>query len=200
MVGMIIKFIKNSIFRLYLKKIRKYINIGSNSILDNNFRVDVRFGTHKRISIGEDCVLNCNIIFETEQGEIKIGDRVFIGGSNFHCINSIVIGNDVMFSWGCTVIDNNSHSLIAHDRINDVLAWKKGIEEGCIGKYKDWSVVKNAPIVIKDKVWVGFNSIIMKGITIGEGAVIAAGSVVTKDVPDYAIVGGNPAKIIKYTT
>ena len=53
-------------------------------------------------------------------------------------------------------------------------------------------------IIIKNDVWIGVNSTILDGITIGNGAVIAAGSVVTKDVPPYAIVGGNPAKIIKY--
>lgn len=52
--------------------------------------------------------------------------------------------------------------------------------------------------VIGNDVWIGLNSIIMRGVTIGDGAVIAAGSVVTKDIPPYAIVGGVPAKIIKY--
>ncbi|MCB0501084.1 MAG: hypothetical protein KDD32_00210 [Bacteroidetes bacterium] len=51
--------------------------------------------------------------------------------------------------------------------------------------------------MIKDKAWIGFNVIILKGVTIGEGAVVGAGSVVTKDVPDYTIVVGNPAKLIK---
>lgn len=53
-------------------------------------------------------------------------------------------------------------------------------------------------IIIKNDVWIGANSILVDGITIGNGAVVAAGSVVTKDVPPYAIVGGNPAKVIKY--
>ena len=77
--------------------------------------------------------------------------------------------------------------------------WKKGLDEGAWGKYKDWSKVENAQIIIQDNVWIGFNSIVLKGVTIGEGAVVAAGSVVTKDVPPFAVVGGNPAKIIKYT-
>lgn len=53
-------------------------------------------------------------------------------------------------------------------------------------------------IIIKDDVWIGLHSIILSGVTIGQGAIVAAGSVVTKDVPPYAIVGGNPAKVIKY--
>lgn len=53
-------------------------------------------------------------------------------------------------------------------------------------------------IIVKDDVWIGANSTILSGVTINKGAIVAAGSVVTKDVPPYAIVGGNPAKVIKY--
>lgn len=62
-------------------------------------------------------------------------------------------------------------------------------------KLEAWS---KGPIIIKDDVWIGMDSIIMSGITIEQGAIIAAGSVVTKNVPAYSIVGGNPAKVIKY--
>lgn len=54
------------------------------------------------------------------------------------------------------------------------------------------------PISIEDEVWIGFGTIILSGVTISKGAIVAAGSVVTKDIPPYAIVAGNPAKIIKY--
>lgn len=56
----------------------------------------------------------------------------------------------------------------------------------------------NGPIVVSDDVWLGIDTMVMSGVTIGQGAVVAARSVVVKDVPPYAIVGGNPAKIIKY--
>jgi len=56
----------------------------------------------------------------------------------------------------------------------------------------------NGPIIVKDDVWLGMDVIILSGLTIGQGAVIAAGSVVTKSIPPYAIAGGNPAKIISY--
>ena len=58
--------------------------------------------------------------------------------------------------------------------------------------------ISKGPIVIDDDVWIGFSSIVLSGVHIGQGAVIAAGSVVVKDVPPYAIVGGNPARVIKY--
>ena len=152
------------------------------------------------IIIGEDCLLQGSIIIETEHGKIKIGNRTFIGGNTkIICAKEIEIGNDVMFAWGCTVNDTNAHSLLSYERTNDNMLWKKGVDEGTIGKYKDWSKVKSAKITIKNKAWVGFNTIILKGVTIGEGAVVAAGSVVTKDVPDFTIVGGNPAAIIGKT-
>ncbi|KAA6317720.1 hypothetical protein EZS27_032171, partial [termite gut metagenome] len=94
----------------------------------------------------------------------------------------------------------NFISIVSSERLKDMSNFREEFKERTIGKNTDLSVIKSAPIVIKDKAWIGFNSIIMKGITIGERAIVAAGSVVIKDVPDYAVVGGNPVKIIKYTT
>ena len=177
----------------------KYIKKGSSSNIEH-LQLNLRSKEDRvYITIGDDCVINATI--NMGQCNIKIGDRVMINdGTTFYCVNGISIGSDVMISWGCTLIDNNSHSLISAERLKELATARKEYEQGTIGDNTDWSLVKNAPIVIKDKVWIGFNSIIMKGVTIGEGAVVAAGSVVTKDVPDYAVVGGNPAELIKYTT
>jgi acetyltransferase-like isoleucine patch superfamily enzyme len=136
-------------------------------------------------------------VFENENGYIKIGDRTFIGGGNFISVDKIIIGNDVLISWGCTFMDNNAHSTKWSEREHDVRDWKRGIEENKIGHYKNWDYVKSSPIVVKDKVWIGFEVVILKGVTIGEGAIVASRSVVTKDVPDWTIVAGNPAKVIR---
>jgi acetyltransferase-like isoleucine patch superfamily enzyme len=165
-----------------------------------SFNAEIRGGEEKRkifISIGNESIISGDYIIENPNGKISIGDRTFIGGGTFISIQSIEIGNDVMFSWGCTVMDNDAHSLNWNDRVNDVRDWKKGLDEKKIGAYKDWSKVDSAPVVIRDKAWIGFNVIILKGVTIGEGAVVAAGSVVTKNVDPYTLVGGNPARVIK---
>ena len=94
-----------------------------------------------------------------------------------------------MISWGVTVTDHNSHSLKFSERQSDVLNWHKG--------KKDWSKVRIQNVVIDDKAWIGFNAILLKGIKIGEGAIVAAGSVVSKDVPAYTIVAGNPATLVQ---
>lgn len=196
---MVIKKILKKIYRKFYPVVPSiFLLVGENSDT-NNLIVDVRNPCDKevKIRVGKDCVINGNFVIEKNSGKIEIGNRTFIGGGLFISIDSIIIGDDVMFSWGCTVADNNSHSLNWEDRVQDVIDWKKGIDNGKLGKYKDWSNVKFAPVVIKNKAWIGFNSIILKGVTIGEGAIVASGSVVTKNVPDFAIVGGNPAKIIK---
>lgn len=177
-----------------------YISVGERSKTDQVI-LEVRVNRQNNIflEIGNDSIVQGIFIFEIESGKIKIGNRTFVGGGTFICTEQIIIGDDVLISWGCTVMDNDAHSLLSEERKNDVAEWKKGLDEKQIGHYKNWTNIKRSSIFIKDKAWIGFNSIILKGVTIGEGAVVAAGSVVTKDVPDYAVVGGNPAVILKYT-
>jgi acetyltransferase-like isoleucine patch superfamily enzyme len=188
-----------------IAKVRKekHCRIENGTIFNFDVNLEIRQPVENKIFliIGNESVVEGRFIFEKDTGEIKVGDRVFIGGgTTFICISKIQIEDDVMFSWGCTIIDNDAHSILSHERKDDVKDWKRGIENKTFGAYKNWSVVKSAPVLIKRKAWIGFNVIILKGVTIGEGAVVGAGSVVTRDVPDYAVVGGNPAKIIKYTS
>ena len=121
-----------------------------------------------------------------------IGDGVFIGpDTTLFCYDKITFGNDIMVSWGCTFIDTNAHSLNAHERRDDVRDFIKGPQ------YKNWDNVKHSPVFIKDNCWVGFNSIITKGVTLEEGTIIGCGSVVTKNTEPYTVYGGNPAVYLK---
>jgi acetyltransferase-like isoleucine patch superfamily enzyme len=140
------------------------------------------------LKIDEMSEVNGSLTFDKASASIAIGKRVFMSGSLI-AAQSIEIGDDVMVSWGVTVVDHNSHAISFSKRADDVINWRD--------RSKDWSNVKIAPVKISNKVWVGFNSIILKGVTIGEGAIVGAGSVITKDVPPWTIVAGNPARIIR---
>lgn len=142
-----------------------------------------------KLMIGNQCIINCRIGFDGASAIVEIGDRCFIGTSHLVSRERITIGNDVIISWGVTVVDHNSHSLEWDHRRNDLVDWALG--------QKNWTKVVVQPVVIHDKVWIGFGAIILKGVEIGEGAVIGAGAVVTKNVEAYTVVAGNPAKCVK---
>lgn len=142
-----------------------------------------------RVSVGRDSIVHCRMAFDHPDGQISIGDRCFIGASLLVCHTGIRIGNDVIISWGVTIVDHDSHSLRWEDRRTDVANWMAGS--------KDWSAINIAPVTIADKAWIGFGASVLKGVTIGEGSVIAANTVVTRDVAPYTLVAGNPGRVIR---
>ena len=97
-----------------------------------------------------------------------------------------------MISPDVWIQDNNSHSIYAQDRLIDTLGSR---DFNVVGIDNTNTIVK--PIIIGDSVWIGRRAMIMKGVNIGERSIVAAGAVVTKDVPPDVIVAGNPAKIVK---
>jgi len=149
----------------------------------------VKRAAGNRLAIGERSIVQANIRFEETGGVVRIGSRTFIGKSDLVCYRRIDIGDDVIMSWGITISDHDSHSVEWQHRQDDVLQW-------CEGR-KDWTHVAHAPVVIANKVWIGFNASILKGVTIGEGAIVGACSVVTRDVPPFSIVAGNPARVVR---
>lgn len=94
--------------------------------------------------------------------------------------------------------DHDSHSIFADDRCKDITTEYKNLQTGKpMISGKNWEIVKSAPIKICSYAWIGMNCIILKGVTIGEGAIVGAGSIVTHDVAPWTLVAGNPAKFIK---
>jgi acetyltransferase-like isoleucine patch superfamily enzyme len=112
--------------------------------------------------------------------KIIIGDNVGISGSTINATTTITIGDNVLIGSGCIITDTDSHPLGIEDRIRN-----------------DYSKTKSSPIVICNNVFIGARSIILKGVTIGEGAIIGAGSILSSNVPPFSIYAGNPAKFIK---
>lgn len=163
-----------------------------------NMRLENPVPDRTYLKIGDQCLVGGNFIFESNEGLVTIGEHSYIGNSTFISSSSITVGKNVTIAWGCTIYDHNSHSLDFKERRKDIDDQMRDIRAGVsFIKNKDWSGVKTAPINIKDDAWIGMNCIILKGVTIGEGAVLGAGSVVTKDVPAWTVVAGNPAKVVR---
>jgi len=193
----VIKKIKHN--HMY-KSIAPFVDLAKDSFYEQGFRVELRHPVIGKIYLktGSHCILSGSYIFETDTGKITIGDRVHIGNSTFISKSEIIIGNDVTIAWDCLFYDHNSHSILWEERKNDTEQEYQDLQNGLsVIKNKNWAIVKTAPITIHDKVWIGTGCKILKGVTIGEGAVVGAGSVVTKDVEPWTVVGGNPASVLR---
>ena len=122
-----------------------------------------------------------NLIFDIKPNAIlKIGNNVGISNAIIVSSKKIIIEDDVMIGGSVQIYDSNHHSLNYNKRISN---------------YDD--DIKTNPIILKKGCFIGVNSIILKGVTIGEKSIVGAGSVVTKSIPDNEIWAGNPAKFIK---
>jgi acetyltransferase-like isoleucine patch superfamily enzyme len=181
---------------------RDYTSIDPTAIIDPSSSISIPFCPSFPgicVKIGADSQFFGQIVIQCPGAYVQIGRRTQIGASNLIASCGIDIGDDVLMAWGITILDNDSHSLIWEERQFDVVQcgidYRNTPED--FTRNKNWGVVKKAPVMIQSKAWVGFNASILKGVTIGEGAVIAACSVVTKDVPPFTLVAGNPAKIIR---
>ena len=145
------------------------------------------------IAIGKDSVIQGELLILPHAGNISIGESCYIGmGTRIWSSASVDIGDRVLISHNVNIHDTDSHSIDANQRSQHfALIMSSGYpKENIFG-------IKASSIVIENDVWIGFNSTILKGVKIGTGSVIAACSVVTKDVPPNVIVAGNPAKIVK---
>jgi len=166
-------------FKFRLQNIDSYLS--SKSKYEYDFIEDVAI--EKGVRISDWCLIGvCNRDKSNRISSLSIGEGTYIG--EFNNIRAtgghIVIGKYCNISQHCSLIASN-HSIERSQNIS-AQPW----DEQRIG------------ITLGDDVWIGANSVILPGVTIGRGAVIGAGAVVTKDIPEYAIAVGNPARVIKY--
>ena len=136
-----------------------------------------------QLSIGENCVIQNGVSFDYCYGvplpgpNIRIGDRTFVGRfCEYNVTSSITIGDNCLIGSGCKFID--------HDH---------GIHLGQPMRTQEGPA---AAIVIEDDVWLGVNVVVLKGVKIGRGAVVAAGAVVNRSIPHSEIWGGVPARFL----
>lgn len=142
------------------------------------------------LSIGDHFLLD-GTLEVYEHGQLRIGHHSFVGRSRIYAAHSISIGNYVLISDQCAVMDSDLHPLKASLR-------REVANRFSMGQFPDvYSQTSGAPVEIGDHVWVGFGVVILKGVRIGQGAILAAGSVITKDIPAWSVAAGNPARVIR---
>ena len=165
----------------------KYLEAGSDLIVEDYAEINclskqkIIFGN--RVSIGKFAIIRPSNSYGGEIGDgLKIGDNSNVGPYSYiGCSGYIEIGNNVMISPRVSIYAENH----VFDRTDKTMK-----EQG----------VKKQFVKIEDDCWIAANSIILAGVTIGRGSVVAAGSVVSSDVPPYCVVAGVPARIIKQRT
>ena len=152
-----------------------YQHRGKHSVIHRSARMDTP--PYRIFSLGDYSVIESFACINNAVGDVIIGDHTRIGLHNT-IIGPVEIGNHVNLAQGITVTALNHNFSDTNKRID---------EQG----------VSTNPVTIEDDVWVGANAVILPGVTIGEHCVVAAGAVVTKDVPPHSLVAGVPAKVIK---
>ncbi|MBD3168584.1 MAG: acyltransferase [candidate division Zixibacteria bacterium] len=158
--------------------------VGKALYIETTFPLIMGYGT---VNVGDRVRISGNATFIVSykvhpNPTIEIGDDVYIGFRTiFSCAERITIGDRILMAQGVQIYDNNNHPLDPEARAKNEPVEPEGV----------------APVVIEDDVWLGSDVIIMKGVTVGRGSVVAAGAVVVKDVPPMTVAAGNPAKIVK---
>lgn len=187
---------KNKIIRMLLKfMVDMYISTEKNIIRQGKVTFQGRpiIKAVGKIEINDNVILNSinhnyfinmyapmKLCTSLPNAKIIIGKNTRIHGTCIHAYERIEIGENCLIAANCQIIDTNRHNLSFNDP-----------------SLRLEVMTKTKPVYIDNNVWIGANSIILPGVHIGEGAVIGAGSIVTKNVPSYSLVGGNPAKIIR---
>ena len=152
-----------------------YQHRGRHSVIHASARMDTP--PYRRFSLGDYSVIESFCCINNAVGDVLIGDYTRIGLHNT-VIGPVTIGSHVNLAQGITVTALNHNFEDPNKRID---------EQG----------ISTTPVTIEDDVWIGANAVVLPGVTIGNHSVVAAGAVVTKDVPPHSLVAGVPAKVIK---
>ena len=152
-----------------------YQHRGKHSVIHRSARMDTP--PYRKFSLGDYSVIESFACINNAVGDVMIGDHTRVGLHNT-IIGPVTIGSHVNLAQGITVTALN-HNFAETDKRID--------EQG----------VSTTPVTIEDDVWIGANVVVLPGVRIGTHSVVAAGAIVTKDVPPYSLVAGIPAKVIK---
>lgn len=158
--------------------------IGSKSIIAPEGRIENIAGEKNQIQVGTNCYIRGHLLTYGHGGQISVGDWCYVGeNSKIWSMTEVSIGNRVLISHGVNIHDGSAHSIDANERHEH---YKKILTSGHPKKIEQLPGLRSAPVIIEDDVWINFGVTILKGVRIGRGSVIAAGSIITRDVPEHS--------------
>jgi acetyltransferase-like isoleucine patch superfamily enzyme len=161
------------------------------AFLSHTARIRNAFGDSNKITIGGHSHVRGELMIFGHGGRISIGEWCYVGvGTRIWSAAAIEIGNRVLISHSVNIFDNLTHPLKAaqrHEQAKQIFT---------SGHPREISLDEQ-PIKIGDDAWIGACAMVLRGVSVGEGGIVAAGAVVTKDVPPYSIVAGNPAVVVR---
>ena len=165
--------------------------VGANTLITGDLSFK-RFHSQEAdaLIIGADCTMDGVHFALGETGKVRIGDHCYFTNAVLLCELELRIGSYVVIGWNATIADTDFHPLAPAARVADAIACSP------LGKGRPRPEISRRPVIIDDDVWIGPNAAVLKGVHIGAGAFIEAGSLVTRDVPPRARVLGNPAQVI----
>ena len=170
---------------------RATCQLETGAFLSHSARIRNALGDSSQIRIGANSHIRGELMIFAHGGRISVGEWCYVGvGTRIWSGASIDIGNRVLISHSVNIFDNLTHPIRASDR------HAQARQIFTTGHPKD-VCLDDKPIKIADDAWIGACAIIMRGVTVGQSGIVAAGAVVTKDVPAYSIVAGNPAVVIR---
>ena len=165
--------------------------LAQDAVLHDTARVFNMAGNRPAIDIGRFTHVRGELLTFAHGGEIRIGEYCYIGeGTRIWSARSIRLGNRVLIAHNVTIMDNLTHPIAAsarHDHFRQIIQ---------TGHPRDLDLGERA-VEIGDDAWIGCASVILRGVSLGKGAIIGAGSLVTESVAPWTIVGGNPARVIR---
>ena len=170
---------------------RATCRLQQNAVLKSSARIRNIRGDTDKIVVGRHSHILGELLTFAHGGEIKIGEWCYVGeGSRIWSAVSIEIGNRVLISHSVNIFDSLTHPLKSAARHQQV---RQIFGEG----HPSTISLDESPVKIGDDAWIGAGAMVLRGVTVGEGGIVAAGAVVTKDVPSYSIVAGNPAVVVR---
>jgi acetyltransferase-like isoleucine patch superfamily enzyme len=153
----------------------------------------LRSKSPRAIVFGKHCSVYAGCSFSVSAaGSCTVGDYTLLNGALVMVEEKIEIGSHCLISWNVGIADSDFHPLDPAQRLIDAHALAPFLKDR-----PPRPKLKTMPVIISNNVWIGMNATILKGVSIGENSVVAAGSVVTKSVPPNTVVAGNPAVPVK---